>query len=150
MNYSDTYFLIGGRGFIGSMFAKYLTESNSVIKNILRGYLFNPKSLNFKENVLDNFPISDRKNIIIGFAYTSIPNTSFFDPVADFSENLYNVNCHLTFASKLPNTTYIYISSGGTVYGNVLVQQPIKKTTENFSLSLWYYKISIRKILFNV
>jgi UDP-glucose 4-epimerase len=135
MNIKSSYFLIGGSGFLGGAFADFLAAKNIPYHKILRGDISDAQSFHFNKESLLNLPISNFKNIIIDFAYTSIPGTSFSDPVKDFSENLYNINSHLAFASHLPNAMYIYISSGGTVYGNVNNEKPINEEASNFPLS---------------
>lgn len=135
MDKISSYFLIGGSGFLGGAFANFLEKKHISYHKILRGDISDAQSFHFKKESLDNLPISSHKNIIIDFAYTSVPNTSFSDPVKDFSENLYNINSHLAFASHLPNAMYVYISSGGTVYGNVNKEEPINEGASNFPLS---------------
>ena len=135
MSHQISYFLIGGSGFLGTAFMKYLHNKGISARDIRRGEISDSKSLHFREETLEHLPVSDTKNIIVDFAYTSVPNTSFTDPVHDFTENLYNINSHLAFASRLPNATYVYISSGGTVYGNVVNKVPIPENAENTPLS---------------
>ncbi len=132
---STSYFLIGGSGFLGDAFSKYLTQQGITSRNVLRGEISDSKSLHFNEETLEKLHISSVRNIIIDFAYTSVPGTSFSDPIKDFTENLYNINSHLAFAAHIPNATYIYISSGGTVYGNVSEELPIKENADNTPLS---------------
>lgn len=78
--------------------------------------------------------ISYKDWIIIDLAYASVPNTSFADPIKDFSDNLYMVNKHLDSIAKLNVKKYIYISSGGTIYGQT--DKPmISESEQNFPLS---------------
>lgn len=135
MHNSTSYFIIGGSGFLGNAFSNYLKQHNIVSRNVLRGEISDSKSLHFNEETVEKLHISNTKNIIIDFAYTSVPGTSFSDPIKDFTENLYNINSHLAFAAHIPNATYIYISSGGTVYGNVDELLPIKENANNVPLS---------------
>lgn len=127
-------FLIGGAGFLGSAFSTYLKQKQITAYNLLRGEIFDSGTHQLHKKLFDKIPIN-KTNIVIDFAYASVPHTSFFNPIKDFTENLNNVNCHLDFVSKLPNATYIYISSGGTVYGNVEQKKPIKETADNFPIS---------------
>lgn len=130
------FFLIGGTGFLGGAFNAFLTSRGHLSTIIKRDEISNGKMFEFDTNLLKKFELSKGgRNIVIDFAYTSVPNTNFADPIKDFAENLHNVNSHLIFASHLPNVSYIYISSGGTVYGNVPSKQPIKESCENFPLS---------------
>ena len=135
MSQQSSYFLIGGTGFLGAAFRAHLNQRQIVTQSILRGEISNANSLYFNEDFLSRLHISPTRNVIVDFAYTSVPNTSFSDPVKDFSENLYNINSHLAFAARLPNTTYVYISSGGTIYGNLLHREPVHENAANTPLS---------------
>lgn len=128
-------FLIGGSGFLGSAFSTYLKQKKITTHNLLRGEIFDNETHQLHKEVFNKIPINKTKNIVIDFAYASVPHTSFFNPIKDFTENLNNINCHLDFVSKLPNATYIYISSGGTVYGNVKQKKPISENADNFPIS---------------
>lgn len=72
--------------------------------------------------------------VVVDFAYTSVPGTSFSDPVKDFSENLLLVIRHLELCHAIRPCKYIYVSSGGTVYVDV-AQKPISEQAANFPLS---------------
>lgn len=54
---------------------------------------------------------------IIDLAYASIPQTSFDDPVKDISVNLPRFVRVLLFAAKYCKGKFVFLSSGGTVYG---------------------------------
>lgn len=135
MDNTVSYFIIGGTGFLGNAFSTYLKQKKITACNLIRGEIFDPRTHQLHKGIFDKIPVSKNRNIIIDFAYASVPHTSFFDPIKDFSVNLNNINCHLDFAAKLPNATYIYISSGGTVYGNVEHEIPIKEDADNFPIS---------------
>jgi len=55
---------------------------------------------------------------IVDLAYATVPSTSFGDPVGDFTANLGAVIRHLDFARTVGASAYLFISSGGTVYGD--------------------------------
>ncbi|MDB5249642.1 MAG: NAD-dependent epimerase/dehydratase family protein [Segetibacter sp.] len=128
-----TFILIGAAGFLGSAFSNYLLQNKYKVYKILRGQISGIDS-DF-HLIAELLKIDDEKLIVVDFAYTSVPNSSSKDPVRDYSENLYNVIRHLEFVKQLPNATYIYISSGGTVYGNPGKHEPIKETYTNNPLS---------------
>src|SRR4051794_4210236 len=73
-------------------------------------------------------------SVVIDLAYTSVPNTSYEDPIKDFSENLYNVIKHLDFAVAINTHKFVYVSSGGTVYGEI-GNTPFSEQDHNFPLS---------------
>lgn len=54
---------------------------------------------------------------IIDLAYASVPQTSYDDPVKDISENLPRFVRLLQFAAERGRARFVFLSSGGTVYG---------------------------------
>lgn len=128
-----TFILIGAGGFIGSAFSNYLKKNSFQVFDVFRGQISGIESdFHFIAEILK---VEYNELIVIDFAYTSVPNSSFKDPVRDYSENLYNVIRHLEFTKQLPHSTYIYISSGGTVYGNTTCNEPINELHPNIPLS---------------
>jgi UDP-glucose 4-epimerase len=119
--------LIGGTGFIGSALIRYYSNdgSNTVICIGRRDLEYNVDGLRYfnvnkvEWSVIIEELCSFSNLVIIDLAYTSVPNTSFLDPIQDFSQNLTLVNNHLNVARQLDVLKYIYVSSGGTVYGNI-------------------------------
>jgi UDP-glucose 4-epimerase len=127
------FILIGAAGFIGSAFSNYLKQNHYQVFEVFRGQISGIESdFHFIAEILK---VEDKQLVVVDFAYTSVPNSSFNDPVRDYSENLYNVIRHLEFVKQLPRATYIYISSGGTVYGNTNQPLPINETHQNVPLS---------------
>ena len=57
---------------------------------------------------------------IVDLAYTSLPQTSYEDPVKDIQENLPRFVNLLQFAVQQDCERFIFLSSGGTVYGQAL------------------------------
>jgi UDP-glucose 4-epimerase len=119
------YILIGGNGFLGKGLRRTLLRENIAVVIVGRAatiitadnetyYSITEYSLNV---IADKLPLN-KEYIIIDLAYTSVPNTSYVDPIKDFSENLYNVLKHLDFAIKISAKRFVFVSSGGTVYGN--------------------------------
>jgi UDP-glucose 4-epimerase len=117
--------IIGGGGFIGSALRSYFSTKEYRLFTTGRSLniplydnetYYSVKQYNYRELH------KELKHIyfdaIIDLAYTSVPNTSYENPVKDFSENLSNVTWHLEFADSLKAGKFIYVSSGGTVYGD--------------------------------
>jgi UDP-glucose 4-epimerase len=132
--------LIGGTGFMGSGLANYFNQKGHYVVTVGRSDLhtvprikhYNVAAMGWPQIVTE---LKERADwIALDLAYTSVPNTSFTDPIKDFSDNLYLVNRHLEFMEALKVKRYIYISSGGTVYGEP-VRIPIPETAGNFPLS---------------
>lgn len=63
---------------------------------------------------------------IIDFAYSSVPKTSFEDPVKDILNNLPSAVNLFEVASSLLIKKLVFVSSGGTVYGKA-VKLPISE-----------------------
>ncbi len=116
--------LIGGSGFIGSSLSSFLIDKGREITVI--GRSINPKSELQKgvsyqsgditnKNFADSFlSISDE---IIYLAHNSTPRTSFDNPFMDLNENLITAVSFFELACQYPIKKMIYVSSGGTVYG---------------------------------
>lgn len=139
---SNNICLIGGGGFIGTALRHYLSGLGYNITSIGRTLnvplteseeYFSVREYSYKQlqEILGHTVYA----AVIDLAYTSVPNTSFDDPVKDFSENLYNVIQHLEFTQTLKGSRYIYVSSGGTVYGDSEANQPFHEEDPNFPLS---------------
>lgn len=117
--------IIGGTGFIGHHVVQLLASQGKSITVIGRSPLpcrkLPPKvqyvagdygNLNFLAGILKNV------DEIIDLAYTSVPKTSFENPVKDILGNLpASVNL-FEAASCFPIKKIVILSSGGTVYGN--------------------------------
>lgn len=133
--------VIGGTGFLGKNLISFLKENQGSMNIITISrsdfYMQGTTHINITnvgwKNIFSQLPQHD-ENIIIDFAYSSVPKTSFDDPVKDFTENLQNTIDHLEFAVKIKCTRYVYVSSGGTVYGEV-GRNPIKEETSNFPIA---------------
>lgn len=114
--------LIGGTGFLGRALSRHLREqgarlivvgrSPSVAAEEGERYL-SAGELGAREGELSSAGVS----AIIDLAYATVPSTSFDDPVADFSQNLASVFRHLELARRLDVGRFLFVSSGGTVYG---------------------------------
>ncbi len=77
------------------------------------------KYYSVQEYTLDEIAafLGSTSNIIIDLSYTSVSNTNILDPGKEFSDNLNLIVDNLRFARNVKTGKYIYISSGGTVYG---------------------------------
>lgn len=118
--------VIGGGGFIGSHLVRALNNSKRrnvvvlgrskkprfVLDEDVRYIQFNLMNVDALGALLDE---SDE---VIDLAYSTVPKTSFDDPVHDVVSNLpFNVTV-LKMASERKLRRFLFVSSGGTVYGN--------------------------------
>lgn len=123
----DKIAIFGGSGFLGVHLARELIKRNKEV------FIFDikpPHVLNLEVNYIDvkDFSIEETKkcllNIdkIIDLVYSTNPKTSFEDPIIDILDNLPNTIKLFKIANQLSNLKkFIYVSSGGTVYGNAEV-----------------------------
>ena len=122
------FLLIGGHGFLGAAFAAHLRASGTEVWCCGRNDALGEPGLTALK--ARGAPV-----VVVDFAYTSVPNSSFDDPVKDYSDNLRNVLRHAEFVRGLPGALYVYVSSGGTVYGNPHFDAPITEDHSNVPLA---------------
>lgn len=120
------YCIIGGGGFIGTHIIKQLCEkkagSITVIGRRPVESLSMPGNVNYvqgdyKDPETLKKIISDSSKII-HLAYASVPKTSFDHPVMDILDNLPSTVTLLEEAIKKNVSKLVFVSSGGTVYGD--------------------------------
>lgn len=129
--------IIGGLGYIGSNIALHLhNEYNITIisrSNSIPVYLI-PVLDKIKiiyddfssENVLNNIlPLND---IVIHAAGTTVPENSVANPVYDIESNVVKTIKLLQACTKNNISKFIFLSSGGVIYGNTTQNKPIKET----------------------
>ncbi|MGC3946010.1 MAG: NAD-dependent epimerase/dehydratase family protein [Chryseolinea sp.] len=138
MDREPTYVVIGGAGFMGRNFVSHLLKSQRNVIVVGRSTSYDPLGSEqyFSagpaiQNVLKQ---QTSPLVIVDFAYTSIPMTSFDDPISDFSSNLLRTIQYLDLAKELNVRRYVYISSGGTVYGDA-ARLPVNEEAPNFPVS---------------
>lgn len=127
--------VIGGSGFIGSALLKALASDKSRIITVL-GRSTSPRhplpvGMHYTQgDASDQYlmkKLITQSDEIIDLAYSTVPKTSYVDPLFDVVANLPTAVNLLQIASKAKIRRYILVSSGGAVYGNTSV----KKIKEN-------------------
>lgn len=130
--------IIGGSGFIGRNLIEYLSNNNYLVKVIDR-YTENINHLQFFFPTLEivNLDVNDTNQLIdhlgeieniIWLIHTSVPSTSMKNIETDLTTNLIPLIKFLTRIVRSRNIEkFIYLSSGGTIYGNPLKHKPIKE-----------------------
>lgn len=117
--------VIGGAGFIGVSIVRLMSHDpfydvtvlgrSDIPKNIL------PPNVRYVSADLLSIDVCDVLegfDCVIDLAYSSLPSTSYFDPINDI---LKNIPLHVRLfeaAIKVKISKYLYISSGGAVYGD--------------------------------
>lgn len=127
--------VIGGTGFIGRHLIGVLLKSGRKVTVIGRREVLEkplPETVQYRVNRPGDAHwiagILGDVDEIIDLAYATTPQTSFANPVRDIIGNLPDTVQLFEIASKLPISKFIWVSSGGTVYGNA-AKMPI---TEDF------------------
>ena len=117
--------VVGGTGFIGGRVVRRLLAQGRTVTVIGRSpgpsrplpdevrYVSNAGDEGLFKEVFSR----DQVNEVIDLAYSSVPKTSYDDPVHDILNNLPNVVNMLAAASAADVDRFILVSSGGTVYG---------------------------------
>jgi len=117
--------LIGGTGFIGTALVDPLLASGRLLTLLGRSHPPRnplPDNVRYIQGDAGNSTLLNSLlpeiDEVIDLAYATTPQTSFIDPLFDVTANLPSTVNVLQIASKFPLRRYIFISSGGTVYGN--------------------------------
>lgn len=128
--------LIGGGGFIGKYLVDELIKSGREVIVLGRQpqprYAINNKAIYAQCDYLD--PKSLRLHLensheVVDLAYSTVPKTSFDDPIFDLQSNLPRCISLMEEISNMSHIkTLLFVSSGGTVYGDV-EQLPITEET---------------------
>ncbi len=116
--------VIGGNGFIGKYIVQELLEMerNVTVLDIQKSTQQNAgvqyiNTSNLSDKELQE--IVDSHDEIIDLAYSTNPKTSYEDPLKDIVENLQNtVRIFELAVNNRSLKKFLYVSSGGAVYGN--------------------------------
>jgi UDP-glucose 4-epimerase len=116
--------LIGGGGFIGSALRRHLAARQVTAVILGRAPMSDARENEIHVNLAEHSWDDIRASLgrfeyaaIIDLAYASVPNSSFADPARDVAENLGGVLRHLELCAQLRTEKFVYVSSGGTIYG---------------------------------
>lgn len=119
----DVCCVLGGAGFIGQALVRKLCQTGRMVRVVdikpppqrlpegasyVRINLLEASSLN---------KIFSGASEVIDLVYNSVPNTSFEDPLADIQNNLPRTVSIMEGLLRSNVSRFIYVSSGGTVYG---------------------------------
>lgn len=115
--------VLGGTGFLGTALRDLLASTSVRVISTGRTSASlkfpNERHIRVTPDVkLESELMSEKVEILIDLAYSTIPSTSFADPVSDFNSNLALAISHLELARSLNVPRYLLVSSGGAVYGN--------------------------------
>jgi len=108
--------------------------------------------IDFISGDITDFEIVDRAchgvDCLINLASTVVPSTSNKDPVFDVNTNLIGALNTLKASVKNNVQKYIFLSSGGTIYGNKFSSKPHKETDSTEPIcSYGIVKLAIEKYI---
>lgn len=129
MSLKDRKFLttavIGGAGFIGRAVVDELLAQGRQVVVLGRGLEASPPlpaGVCYVHSPADDSQMALKQTLkevdeVVDLAYATVPGTSFQDPVNDILVNLPEAVRLFELAATLPLKKFVWISSGGTVYG---------------------------------
>jgi UDP-glucose 4-epimerase len=116
--------VIGGAGFIGGHLVNELLDSGRIVRVVGRRDVVLtalPENVEYFQGDIRNREFISEAlqgvDEVIDLAYSSIPKTSYENPVLDITDNLPSSVGLFDVASTLPIRKLVFVSSGGTVYG---------------------------------
>jgi UDP-glucose 4-epimerase len=132
---SSTIAIIGGNGFIGKNFSQYFSEKGykvmvidynlATISNTDLNISFHEIEVRHTQELVTAIKNCDH---VIWLVHASIPSTKDDSLADDFGINVFPIIKFLEKAKENPLLKkFIYLSSGGTVYGNSDKHVPIKE-----------------------
>lgn len=117
--------ILGGGGFIGSHLVDQLLAGGHVVRVLDRleeRYRQTPRSVDYRLGEFgDTATLAEALqgvDVVYHLASTTVPGTSNLDPEADIAGNLVPTVRLLEQMVRLDVPRIVYLSSGGTVYGN--------------------------------
>ena len=116
--------VIGGAGFIGTHLVGELLNTGRIVRIVGRrdpSLIHIPKGVEYFQGDIRNrdfmFEALQDVDEVVDFAYSSVPKTSYENPILDITDNLPGSVGLFDIASILPIKKLVFVSSGGTVYG---------------------------------
>jgi len=147
--------VLGGNGFIGSHIVDKLLAANYEVRVFDRSeeiYRSPLPGVDYRYgNFNDSFAIAEALHdieIVIHLICSSVPATSNLDPEEDIKSNLLSTVSLLENMRKKNIHRMVYLSSGGTVYGNVDENIVCEDHPLNPICSYGIVKLTVEKYLF--
>jgi len=147
--------VLGGNGFIGSHVVDHLLDTGHKVRVFDRSperYREPLKQVEYRLGCFDDtFQVAEAlqgMDAVCHLISTTVPGTSNMDPVADVENNLINTLNLLEQMRKKGLSRILYLSSGGTVYGNPESSPVSEDHPLNPISSYGIVKVAIEKYLF--
>lgn len=116
--------IIGGTGFIGAHLIDALLQTGRTVRVVGRrdrALVTLPDQVEYCQGDIRNrefvSQVLQDVDEVVDLAYSSVPKTSYENPLLDITDNLPGSVTLFEVASTLPIKKLIFVSSGGTVYG---------------------------------
>jgi UDP-glucose 4-epimerase len=140
--------VVGGNGFIGKNLVEKLISNNyhvivyDIATQSIRDILGNHKSITYIEGDVNNSPYLidglGETESVVWLTHTSVPATSTFNIEEDLVSNVPPLIKFVQHLIRNSNTKcFIYLSSGGTIYGNPFIFSPISENNETNPISAY-------------
>ncbi len=143
--------ILGGHGFIGSHITEGLTNSGHTLRVFARKPAgFEHTAEWFAGDFLDTGKLSEAlvdMDAVVHCVSTTVPATSVSDPIYDIESNLIGTVKLLQLMQSQGVFRLIYLSSGGTVYGNPLSSPISESSPLNPISSYGAVKVAIEKFI---
>jgi UDP-glucose 4-epimerase len=147
--------VLGGNGFIGSHIVDLLLQNNHFVRVVdkfperfrkpLDGVDYRIIHFEDKAELAESLTNID---IVYHCISTTVPSTSSLDPIYDIQSNLVNTVSFLNMMIKAEIKRIVFLSSGGTVYGNP-TETPTRETHPLRPISSYgIVKVAIENYLF--
>ena len=133
--------LVGGNGFIGKNLTQRLLEENweVIVYDNTNPLIKSPNLIHIEGSIEDTTFLAKAihsADAIIWLVHTSVPATSMYNVESDLSSNIPPL---IRFIQLLPDNLkikkFIYLSSGGTVYGDRDIKTPIDESSAKDPIS---------------
>ncbi|SFP76553.1 UDP-glucose 4-epimerase [Geopseudomonas sagittaria] len=143
--------VIGGYGFIGSHVSEELIRRGHYVRVYARRPpLFKTSAEWFFGDFHDSAKLAESLvgiDVVVHSLSSTVPATSASDPVSDIQKNLVGTVVLLQLMKEVGVGRLIYLSSGGTVYGNPLVSPVVESHPLNPISSYGAVKVAIEKFI---
>lgn len=131
MSFTEPILLVGGAGFIGCALAKKLVANGYEVHVLSRhrsvslpeDVFFHHGNQNDRSVVL---PLLEHCGVVVHLAGATIPADTVWQPVLEVEENLIPTLQFLECAQSFPARRYIFLSTGGALYGEAMLADESK------------------------